>query len=280
MTATARWSERRGWRAFLFIPPKLLRKAADPDLRRGGPVILDLEDAVPTEQKRVARRQVGDYLQKGPGVYVRINASTTEWFREDLEILNAAHLLGVFLPKAESPEAVAWVRDAVDDAASVIPLIETAAGLEQATILSQSSGVERLAFGALDFRRDLQLADGPLELLYARARIVVASRAAGLLKPLDSVDTDLAASTRFALHARRARRLGFGGKLCVHPAQVRVVNRELKPTASRMEWALRVLDNTDGHEPRDLAGELIDAPIIGEAMDLLEEAAWPQAPHS
>lgn len=278
MNAT-RWSQRRGWRAFLFVPPGLLHKAADPDLRRAGPLICDLEDAAPAEQKDEARLRVAAHLSAGPPVYVRINASTTEWFERDLTILRSPHLLGVVLPKAESPVTIDQLREVINDGASIVPLIETAAGLERANMLAMSPSVERLAFGALDFRRDLRLGCGPLELLYARSRLVVVSRATGLLQPLDSVDTDLSGGTRLAAQARRARRLGFGGKLCVHPSQVAVVNRELAPSLTRIEWARRILSDPD-RKPRQLDGEMVDAPVIAEAQDLLEEASWPKAPPS
>lgn len=273
------WPERRGWRAYLFVPPRLFAKATDPDLRRGGPLILDLEDAVAPGAKERARDAVHRLLGSGCRAYVRINGSATPWFEDDLRILNSEALLGTLLPKAEDPDAVAHVAASLGGRASVIPLIETAAGLERVEPIAGGPRVERLAFGALDFRLDLGLGPGWLELLYARARIATASRAAGLLRPLDSAEPDLSAGARFALVARRARRLGFGAKLCVHPSQVPVANRCLAPGPEAVAWARRVLEQP-GTEPRRIDGSMVDAPVVEEARRTLEEGEWTPSPDS
>lgn len=275
----AGWAERRGWRAYLFVPPRLLSKASNSDLRRGGPLIIDLEDAVAEDDKDGARDDVERLLASGPPVYVRINASSTRWFRDDLRILGRGSLLGALLAKAEEPDAVAEVAASLDDRASVIPLIETASGVERVEYIARSPRVERLAFGALDFRRDLRLGQGWVELLYARSRIVTASRAGGLLRPIDSPELNLTANGRLALQARRARRLGFGAKLCVHPKQVPVVNRCLAPEPDMVAWARRVLE-VPGYEPRRVDGEMVDRPIVEEASQVLEEISWPSSPDS
>jgi citrate lyase subunit beta/citryl-CoA lyase len=277
--AASAWLERKGWRAYLFVPVSRLRKVSEPDTRRLGPLVLDIEDGVPASEKEHARAAIAARLQNGPFVYLRINGSSTPWFRDDLSLLASDYLLGVVLPKAESARDVNAVREACRPHTSIIPLIETAAGLTRVDELANCDGVERLAFGTIDFRLDMRLGDGPLELLFARSQLVIASRAAGLLAPLDGTETELRDERRLAARARTSHRLGFGGKLCINPLQASVTRREFTPSESAIRWAREVLSSHDG-APVAVRGHMVDAPVRARARTILDEATWAWAPPS
>ncbi len=259
---------------YLFVPgnrPDRFEKA-----RQSGAhaVILDLEDAVQGTQKDLARETVASWLSPERPVYVRINGTGTPWFERDLEVVRMPGVLGVVLPKAEHPEQVVQVAACLTGEALVLPIIETALGVWNVRELAQAPGVERLAFGTIDFQLDTGISGDQEELLYARSRLVLASRIAGLLPPVDGVTMALDDMTRLRDDVAHASRLGFGGKLCIHPRQVETINRGFAPTESERAWAKRVLEAAEatGAGALQLDGELIDRPVIERARSILAQA--------
>ena len=259
-------------RSFLFVPgnrperfPKACASGADV-------VIVDLEDAVPDGQKSFARESVAFWLSADRPVYVRVNGTTTAWFEEDVAAIRRPGLAGVVLPKAEGRGPLAALAALLPDPVRILPIVETAAGVWNVLEIASSPKVERLAFGALDFQLDTGIAGEGEELLYARSRIVLASRVAGILPPLDGVTTGLDAPDALASDIRRARRLGFGGKLCIHPKQVAAINEGFLPTEREIAWAKGVLaaasSSGEGASRRD--GQMIDRPVIEQAKRILE----------
>ena len=261
-------------RTYLFVPgnrPDRFEKA-----RQSGAhaVILDLEDAVQGTQKDLARETVASWLSPERPVYVRINGTGTPWFERDLEVVCLPGVLGVILPKAEFPEQVVQVAARLAGEARVLPLLETALGIWNARALAQAPRVERLAFGSVDFQLDTGITGEQEELLYARSRLVLASRIASLLPPVDGVTMALDDMTRLRDDVAHARRLGFGGKLCIHPRQVEIINRGFAPTEAEQAWATRVLKAAEatGAGALRLDGELIDRPVIERARSILAQA--------
>jgi citrate lyase subunit beta/citryl-CoA lyase len=264
-------------RTYLFVPgnrPDRFEKAWQ---SRAHAVILDLEDAVEGTQKDQARENVASWLSPERPVYVRINGTGTPWFERDLEVIRMPGVLGVVLPKAEHPEQIAQVAAYLTGEARVLPLLETALGVWNACALAQGRQVERLAFGSVDFQLDTGITGEQEELLYARSRLVLASRIAGILPPVDGVTVALDDMTRLRDDVARARRLGFGGKLCIHPRQVETVNRGFAPTEAEHAWARRVLEAVEatGAGALRLDGELIDRPVIAHARSILAQADSP-----
>ncbi len=264
-------------RTYLFVPgnrPDRFEKA-----RQSGAdaVILDLEDAVQSVHKDLAREAVATWLQPARPVYVRINGMGTSWFEWDLEVVGLPGVLGVVLPKAEHPEQVAQVAARLTGQAQVLPLLETALGVWNARALAQAPRVERLAFGSVDFQLDTGITGDQEELLHARSRLVLASRIASILPPVDGVTMALDDLTRLRDDVARARRLGFGGKLCIHPKQVETINREFAPTEAERVWARRVLEAVEatGAGALRLDGELIDRPVIARVRSILAQADSP-----
>jgi citrate lyase subunit beta/citryl-CoA lyase len=261
-------------RTYLFVPgsrPDRFEKA-----RQSGAhaVILDLEDAVENTQKDLARENVASWLSPERPVYVRINGTETPWFERDLEVVRTPGVLGIALPKAEHPDQIAQVAAYHTGEALVLPIIETALGVWNVRALAQAPRVERLAFGSIDFQLDTGITGEPEELLYARSRLVLASRIAGLLPPVDGVTMAIDNLARLRDDVVGARRLGFGGKLCIHPRQVETINRGFAPTAKEQNWARRVLEAAEatGAGALQLDGELIDRPVIERARSILAQA--------
>lgn len=262
--------------SFLFVPghrPDRFEKA----LASGAhAVIVDLEDAVSPQDKDGARQSVGDWLRPDRPVWVRINAADTAWFRSDCDIVSQAGVAGVILPKAERAEDVARVAAAAAGA-PVLPLIETAAGFGGLESLARVPGVQRLVFGSIDFQVDLGIDWDGEELLMFRSRLVLESRLAGLLPPVDGVSLAIDDTQALAADAHRSRRLGFGAKLCIHPRQVQAVNAAFLPSAQEIEWAQRVLEACEASQGAAVAvdGKMVDRPIMLKAQRILARIAKP-----
>ena len=261
-------------RSFLFVPgnrPERFDKA----LASGAhAVILDLEDAVAAAYKDEARRAVAARLDPQRPVWLRINGAESQWHAEDLAMLGRSGVAGVMLPKAEDPEVLAELHRRVGPDVPLVPLLESVLGLSRAEGLARAPGVQRLAFGSVDFQLDAGIPGDQDELLFARSMIVLASRLAGCLAPVDGVTLALDDAAVLAADVERSRRLGFGGKLCIHPRQVGAVNAGFRPPQSDVDWARRVLQAAEdgGGNAVRLDGKLIDRPVIDRARALLEEA--------
>jgi citrate lyase subunit beta/citryl-CoA lyase len=248
--------------AFLFVPgdrPDRFDKAV---ASGADVVIVDLEDAVAPADKDAARAEVDAWLAGGHPAMVRINAPGTPWFEADAALV-AARDVPVMVPKAETPGVLAGFRE-------VVALVETARGVESAGELAAVPSVTRLAFGSVDLAAELGVApEDPEPFAYARSRLVIVSAAAGLAPPLDGVTTDLRTDERLEADIRYARRLGFGGKLCVHPRQVGLVKAGFAPTEAERDWARRVL--TAGESASTVDGSMVDKPVLARARRILGE---------
>jgi citrate lyase subunit beta/citryl-CoA lyase len=258
-------------KSLLFVPgdrsdrfEKALNAGADA-------VILDLEDAVSAGKKAEARQAIAAWISPERPVYVRINDPATEWYEDDLAAAVRPGLAGIIVPKAEDPEQLAQLASRVGEI-RLVPTIETALGVWNARSVAEAPGVERLAFGSIDLQLDAGITGEGEELLYARSRTVLASRVAGILPPLDGVTVALDDPAQLEADVDRARRLGFGGKICIHPKQVETVNRGFRPSQDEVTWAERVLQAAEGTTSGaiNLDGELIDRPVIERAKAVLE----------
>ncbi|WP_322029232.1 CoA ester lyase [Paraburkholderia sp. J76] len=263
-------------RSLLFVPatrPERIVKALDSG---ADCIIVDLEDAVAQGSKDSAREQLARCLpqltpEQRARTVVRVNAVGTPWHEADIGLLCdwVGQGVTVMLPKSEDAGALWAVAQRLGGAACIVALIESLAGLDAADALARESQVVRLAFGHLDFQLDLGMratAEEP-ELAFARNALVAASRRARLPAPIDGVTTDTGNAARLAADARRARAFGFGGKLCIHPAQVAGVNEAMGHTEAELAWARRVLEEAAKHggEAFSLDGRMVDLPVIRAA---------------
>jgi citrate lyase subunit beta/citryl-CoA lyase len=245
-------------------------------------VIVDLEDAVAPERKAAAREALAASFATLPvadrqRLLVRVNAAGTPWHDDDCAQVGAlvaqGLIAGVVLPKAERAADLSRLAEAVGPRGLLVPLIESAAGLAAVDELAAGPQVLRLAFGNLDFQADLGLAcdADEAELVPVRLALLLASRRANLPAPIDGVTPDWRDAQRLAADTARARRGGFGAKLCIHPDQVAPVHAALGPSADELAWARRVVDaiRASGGGVVSLDGRMVDAPVVRLAERLL-----------
>jgi citrate lyase subunit beta/citryl-CoA lyase len=282
-------------RSFLFAPGNHARRVEKALTLPADAVILDLEDAVAVSEKPATRDLVvAAFGRPRHGrLYVRVNAYTTDWCHGDIVTIARSGLDGIILPKVEIADqlcSVDWLlanlereRGLPVGGIDLIPIIETAPGMSNiGAIAGSGSRTKRLAFGAGDYTLDLGMvwSRDVLELLAARSAVVMASRAAGIEPPLDTVWADLRDAEGFARSAERAAALGFQGKMCIHPDQVAVTNAAFSPSEQQLSWARRVVAAFNEAETKGLAsiqldGQFIDYPIVQRARQVVAQGARP-----
>lgn len=259
-------------RSYLFVPADRPERFAKALACGADAVIVDLEDAVALAAKVAAREALADWLASAghqSQIVVRINAVDTPWFAADLALCQSPAVAAVMVPKAER------AADLDCGGKRVLPLVETAAGIDAVRELAQAPGVQRLVFGSIDLQLDLGIDGDGEELLLFRSQLVLASRLAGLAPPVDGVSTAINDMVQLQADTHRARRLGFGAKLCIHPQQVAVVNGGFSPSEEEITWAKRVRQAADqaGGAAVSVDGKMIDRPVILRAEALLRQVA-------
>jgi citrate lyase subunit beta/citryl-CoA lyase len=253
-------------RSFLFVPadrPERFDKAV---ASGADVVILDLEDALAPDAKTRARNAAAAWLTAGGQAILRVNAPGTPWAAEDEILADLPGVVAVMRPKAEADEALTRLASRKP----VIALIETALGLTQAANIASVQGVSRLALGAVDLCLDLGLAETPEILLPVRLGLTVAARCAGLASPIDGVTVELRDAAVIVAAVRHARDLGFGGKLCIHPAQIAPVHEGFAPSPADIDWAGQVLAAAEasGGAAVSVNGKMVDRPVIERAKQI------------
>lgn len=279
-------------RSLLFVPghkPQMIAKAMASE---ADGVIVDLEDAVPEDHKLAARAQLAQLPDPGGrDVFVRTNGPATGLLWGDINALTAARPAGMLLPKAELPSDVMRIDGALHAAEEAAGLergsielllcLETALGLHHAyDMATASQRVVSLVFasgeeGDLVADLGVQWSQAGPELLTARSLTVIAARAAGLDFPLDAVYMNIRDLDGLRAEAQFAKRLGLTGKLCIHPAQVPLANREFSPTEEEVDHARRLLAAYDeavaaGTGVIAFEGQMVDEPLARRARAVLE----------
>jgi citrate lyase subunit beta/citryl-CoA lyase len=256
-------------------------------------VILDLEDAVPFSEKDRARAMVAATLeargrQPGPCVFVRINHPSNALAEADIAAVVAQSLDGIRLPKVEDAASVTRVDDWLTQAETRAGLVsgqlamvcgvESALGLWNAVeIASASPRVMALSFGGVDFARDVAVSVGPdgLESLYARSRLVIASRVAGVRPPIDGVYANIRDDAGLERLTRQSRDLGFFGRSALHPRQVPIINGVFTPAESEVAWAQAVVQAAVDAEKAGSGavqlenGDFVDIAVVRRAEHIL-----------
>jgi citrate lyase subunit beta/citryl-CoA lyase len=259
-------------RSLLFVPGDKPARFAKAEASGADGVVLDLEDAVAAANKDAARSGVAAWLATGRSGTVRVNAADTPWFADDLSMLGGAGDTSVMLPKA-SVESVAAVVAALGERTRVVVLLETAPGILSAAAICGCPNVIRAAFGSIDLSTELGVDPDDREaLLHARSSVVLASAAGGIAAPFDGVTTDVADAEVARADAAYAARLGFSGKLCIHPIQVAAVNAAFDPDSDQIAWARDVLA-VEGSGAATVGGHMIDAPVLERARRIIARSA-------
>ena len=270
-------------RSFLFVPATRPERYAKAHASGADAIIIDLEDAVAPREKNSARDQLASAFEQlgapeRARSVVRMNASGTPWFEDDLKLL--ADLVGqglraVMLPKAESALVLQQLAQALGSDCALLPLVESLAGWDGVNALAAAPQVLRLAFGHLDFQADVGMAAGAdeVELVPVRLAVVLAARRAGLSAPIDGVTAAIRDAERLQEDAARSRRFGFGAKMCIHPEQIALVNAAFSPSAAELDWARRVLAAVEaaGGGVVSLDGRMVDGPVVRSAQRTLAQ---------
>ncbi|MBI6567601.1 CoA ester lyase [Pseudomonas synxantha] len=264
-------------RTALFVPGNRPERFAKALAAGADAVIVDFEDAVQEADKATARDNLAYFLAEHPHarVWVRVNCADHPLQVAELALCaSLPGIVGILLPKAESAEQV---RRAAETGKAVMPIIESALGLAALPAIAKAPGVGRLTYGGLDLSLDLGLhsaSPGAERMLdQARFALLLQSRLAGLPAPLETVFAKLDEHEALTTFIGDAQAMGFAGMLCIHPAQVAVVHRALQPTARQLDWARRVLDGAQGNGAFQVDGQMVDAPVLQRARNLLAASA-------
>jgi citrate lyase subunit beta/citryl-CoA lyase len=255
-------------RSYLFVPGNRADRFEKARAAGADAVIFDLEDAVQPEEKDAARAAVLAAADAARPAWVRINASDTAWFAEDIAMLAShAGVAGIVLPKAETRDQVNAVLAYSHPSLVLLPIVETARGIANLSLLCAAPRVGRIVFGTLDFQVDLGIDGDGEELDMFRSQIVLASRLAQIDAPVDGVSTTIDDACQIEADARRGRRFGFGGKLCIHPKQIEAVRRAYAWTEPERAWAQRVLRAFEDSLGAAVAvdGKMVDKPVLLKA---------------
>jgi citrate lyase subunit beta/citryl-CoA lyase len=276
-------------RSLLFAPanrPDLVAKAP-----RSGPdaIVIDLEDAVPAAEKATTRALVPpattalrDSCGQSSAILLRVNSTATEWFDADIANALCAEIDGVMVPKIESGEQVLRVRQALSAAhredALIIGGIETAIGVHNVAELVRA-GIDAVYFGAEDFIADMGgvRTSSSQEVLYARSRVALSARVAGIAS-IDQAVVAFTDAAAFRSDAADGRAIGYRGKICIHPAQVSVANEIFGHTAAEVKRARRIITAFEESSRRRAGvavvdGKMVDEPIVRLARAVLADVA-------
>ena len=280
-------------RSMLFLPGNTPNIIVNGEILGADAVILDLEDAVAPAEKDSARILVRNAIRyMGFGkceVIVRINAIDTPYWQKDLDAIIpvrpslimppktacAADVLAVDAYITQLEEKLGMAQGSV----GLIPLIETALGVENAfQIASACPRVKAIFLGGEDLTADLRCKrtkEGQ-EIFYARSRMVVAARAAGV-EVYDTPFTDVNDDEGIYVDAQLAKSLGFTGKASISPRHVKAINEVFSPSMKDIDYAYEVMEairigKEQGKGAVSLRGKMIDAPIVARAQQTIDAA--------
>ena len=280
-------------RSMLFLPGNNPNMLINGNCLGSDAIIFDLEDAVAPDQKDAARilvRNTMKYMDfRGCEIIVRINSIDTPYWKQDLDEIMPHRPGLILIPKtcsaADVLEADAYMTQVEEklgmekNTVGLMPLIETALGVENAfAIASATKRVKALFLGAEDLTADLQCkrTKESREIEYARTRLVVAARAAGV-DVYDTPFTDVNDDEGIQVDAALAKALGFTGKASISPRHVEVINAVFSPTQKEVDYAYEVLEaialaKEQGKGAISLYGKMIDAPIVNRAKQTIAMA--------
>ncbi|HEX9711531.1 MAG TPA: CoA ester lyase [Actinomycetota bacterium] len=266
-------------RSMLYVPGDQPEKLAKAAARGADALIVDLEDAVPVGRKAEARATVAAWLRerpRAPVVWVRVNAD--ELLGEDVAAIAGDSPDGVYLPKCSSVAEVDRLVRALGEAdVPVCALLETAAGILDARAIASHPRVTRLAIGEADLSAELGIDPSPdeRELAPMRAMVVLASAAAHLEPPVGPISTDFADLEALRASTVALKRMGFGGRAAIHPAQVAVINEVFTPTPDEVTRARELLERFEasgGGVVTGGDGRMVDEAIVRAARRTLAQA--------
>lgn len=282
-------------RAILFMPGDSRRKIEKGAVMAVDSIIIDLEDAIALNQKEAARLSVTDALREvdfgRSEALVRINQVILGWlYEQDIATTVAAKPDGYVLPKVEEAWQVVHVSEILAEAEErhgwdigtikLLAIIETAKGIVNLREIAQSdTRLDALIFGAEDLAGDIgatRTQEG-YEVFYARSAVVIHAKAFGL-QAIDTVFIDLTADAEtLCKETEYIAKMGYTGKLAIHPKQVDPIQQVFTPKPDEIESAQRLLDAFNAQQGQGIGvfeydGKMIDMPMIRAALYVLKRA--------
>jgi len=279
------------YRSWLFVPGNQERKIKNALNLSADVIIIDLEDAVPADEKKSAKNIVENLLSKHENekIFIRINGQQKELAEEELKSIVKLRPKGIMLPKSEDAFGIIEFDNLVKEletsanitmgTVKFVPLIESALGvLNSREIASASSRNICLAFGAIDFTLDIgaELTPSGSELLMARSMLVLAAKVAGLTV-VDTVYPHIKDDDGLYQETSFIKSLGMFGKLVIHPNQIGIVNDIFSPTEEEILSAQKIIAAFKEAEDQGIGaiqvnGKFIDYPVAARAKRVLEIA--------
>jgi citrate lyase subunit beta/citryl-CoA lyase len=277
-------------RSRLYLPGNEPKYFINAGLHNPDGLILDLEDSVAPSQKDAAQLLVRNALRSvdfyGGERMVRINQLPKGL--DDLKFIVPHNVHVILIPKCESAEQVKEVEKEVEVLKKQLnvkgeiyfmPIIESAKGvIKSFEIASASKNNCALAIGLEDYTADIgtQRTEEGKESFFARSMVVNAARAAGI-QPIDTVYSDVSNMEGLRQSVIEAKSLGFEGKGCIHPRQVKVVHGAFAPTIEEIEKAKKIVLAFEEAEKKglgvvSLGSKMIDPPVVKRAMRTIELA--------
>ncbi len=301
------------FRTLLFIPGNNKRFLEKSKLLYPDILCFDLEDSVPIAEKSIARDMLiesfSSYIRsyipfdinntnknnttyknkkKSSQLFVRINSFESELYEQDLESVICERLDGIVIPKVNSASELEKITEIIanlekkrniEKTIKLIPSIESSQGVVNAyNIAKFNSRICSLVFGVFDYLYDMKLdyENEGLEYSYARAKIPVDARAAGI-PALDSIWQNVDDLDGLQRDAKIAKRLGYAGKSIIHPKHIEPVHNVFVPSQNEIEWAKKVVsrlnliqEQGDKRGAFKIDGRMIDAVHFKQAKLILD----------
>jgi len=279
------------WRSLLFIPATADRFVASAAKRGADAIILDLEDSIALEAKSAARAALAVHVPRlvgdGVTVFVRINGGALA--AADLAAAAQPGVTAIMVPKIESPGALIDAQAALAAAEQekglipggigVIALLEGPnAVLDARSIAAVGGSLIGLGFGSEDFAAAMGVRPSLESLMIPAQMVAMAARGAGVQSfGLPGSIAGFQDLDELAALAAKARAIGFTGAVCIHPAQVPILNAAFSPSADECAWAQAVIDAFEaalsrGEAAVAVAGRMVDPPVYDQAKRLLAMA--------
>ncbi|OFY67439.1 MAG: hypothetical protein A2V64_08805 [Bacteroidetes bacterium RBG_13_43_22] len=274
----------------LYLPGNTPSMMINAGLHSADGIILDLEDSVAPDKKDEARILVRNALRqvdfRGAERMVRINQGETGI--KDLRSVIPNNVNLILIPKCDTADHVKIVdteiksirkKQKTGNPVFLMPIIESALGVENASAVARASGnVVAIAIGLEDFTADLgvtRTAEGK-ESLYARSRLVIAAKAAGI-QPIDSVFSDVADMEALRQTVIGSKALGFEGMGCIHPRQIAVINDGFAPDETEIEKSMEIViafkeAGKKGQGVVAVGSKMIDQPVVNRARKTIDLA--------
>ncbi len=286
------------YRSILFVPGNRSDWIDKAPKYGSDALILDLEDAVPNDEKvktrEVVRNGIERLRERGVPAVVRVNGLNTGLTGDDIEAVVTAGLVAIAIPKLELPEEVlkvdAWIElferraGLPERSVEIVAVPETARGIRDAYELAVACPrVGNIVGGANARSGDITKAIGYKwtraghETLYLASHALLAARAAGIEYPLAMGSLEVSDIELVRAQLQRARDVGFRGALAIHPSAVPIANEIFAPSDEEIEWNKGVLRAMDAAERAGKAavtydGMMIDYAHVRNALDLLHQA--------